>query len=110
MTKLFHIKKQVKKTKIGAPFESVSKDNLIVAELVKKLRLEVRDNPNPDPLGWVNKDVYLKVTKQCKIRFSISVDFNDEVDLDVVPLDVCGVIFGSPYMYMNDVIFMRSDN
>jgi len=25
----------------------------------------------------------------------------------VVPLDVCGVVFGSPYMYMCDAIFMR---
>ena len=25
----------------------------------------------------------------------------------MVPLDVCGVVFGSPYMYMCDAIFMR---
>jgi hypothetical protein len=30
--------------------------------------------------------------------------------LDVVPLDVCGVVFGSPYMYMRDVIFMWRAN
>jgi len=28
----------------------------------------------------------------------------------VVPLDVCGVVFGSPYMYMHDAIFMRRAN
>jgi hypothetical protein len=28
------------------------------------------------------------------------------VELDVVPLDVCGVVFGIPYMYMRDAIFM----
>jgi hypothetical protein len=32
------------------------------------------------------------------------------VEVDVVPLDVCGVVFGSPYMYMRDVIFMRREN
>jgi hypothetical protein len=32
------------------------------------------------------------------------------VELDVVPLDVCGVVFGSPYMYMRDAIFMWRDN
>lgn len=52
----------------------------------------------------------MKVTKQCKIRFVISVDFINEVDLDVVPLDVCGVMFGSPYMYMHDAIFKRRAN
>jgi hypothetical protein len=61
-------------------------------------------------LGCVNNDAKIKLTKQCKIKFVISVDFIDEVELDVVPLDVCGVVFGSPYMYMRDVIFMRRAN
>jgi hypothetical protein len=53
-------------------------------------------------LGWVEKDVDIKVTKQCKIELVVSDNFIDEVELDVVPLDVCGVVFGSPYMYMRD--------
>jgi uncharacterized protein (UPF0128 family) len=51
-----------------------------------------------------------KGNKQCKIKFVVSVDFIDEVELDVVPLDVCGVVFGSPYMYMRDAIFMQRAN
>jgi hypothetical protein len=58
----------------------------------------------------VNKDVNIKVTKQCKVKFSISAYFIDEVELDVVPLDVCSVVFGSPYMSMVDVIFMQREN
>jgi uncharacterized protein YydD (DUF2326 family) len=63
MTKLFHIKIQVKKTKVDALFDFGSQANLIVEDLVNKLGLEVHDHPNPYPLGWVNKDVELKVTK-----------------------------------------------
>ena len=48
--------------------------------------------------------------KKCKIKFVISVDFIDEVELDVVPLGVCGVVFGSHYMYMRDQIFMWRAN
>ena len=48
--------------------------------------------------------------KQCKIKFVASVDFIDEVELDVVPLDMCGVVFGSPYMYIRDSIFMQRAN
>jgi hypothetical protein len=107
MTKLFHIKIQVKKTKVDALFDSSSQANLIVA-VIWSTSLGWKFSPYP--LGWVNKDAKLKVTKQCKIKFSISVDFIDEVELDVVPLDVCGVVFGSPYMYMRDVIFMRREN
>jgi len=61
----------------------------------------------PSPLGWVNNDAEIKVTKQCKIKFAISVDFINEVELDVVPIDMCRVVFGSSYMYMMDVIFMQ---
>ena len=56
MTNLFHIKIQVKNTKIDALFDSGSQANLIVADLVSKLGLEDRDHPSPYPLGWVNKD------------------------------------------------------
>jgi hypothetical protein len=110
MIKLFHIKIQAKKTKINALCDSSSHANLIAEDLFNKLRLEVHNHPSPYPLGWVNKDAELKVTKQCKIKFPISVDFIDEVELDVVPLDVCGVVFGIPYMYMRDEIFMQRAN
>ena len=78
--------------------------------MVNKLGLEVRDHPSPYPLGWVNKDAEIKVMKKCKIKFVVSVDFIDEVELDVVPLDVFGVVFGSLYMYMRGEIFMKRAN
>ena len=63
MTKLFHIKIQVKKTKISSLFDSSSQVNIIATDLVNKLGLEVHDHPSPYPLGWVNKDAKIKVTK-----------------------------------------------
>jgi hypothetical protein len=110
MTKLFHIKIQFKKTMIDAFFDSSSQANLVEADLVNKIGLEVHDHPNPYPLGWVNKYVKIKVTEQCKIKFVVSVDFIDEVELDVLPLDVCKVVFTIPYMYMRDVIFLQRTN
>jgi hypothetical protein len=78
--------------------------------LVSKLGLEVHNHPRPHPLGWVNKDVEIKVTKKCKIIIFVGVDSIEEVELDVVPLDVCRVVLGIPYMYMRDYIFMWRDN
>ena len=72
--------------------------------------MEVHDHPIPYPLECLNKDTKIKVTKQCKNKFVVSVDFIDEVEVDVVPLDVCGVVFGIPYMYNRDVIFKRREN
>ena len=56
-----------------------------------------------------NKDIEIKVMKQCKTKFVVSVYFVDEVELDVIPLDMSSVVFRSPYMYMRDVFFMRRE-
>jgi hypothetical protein len=52
----------------------------------------------------------LKVTKQCKIIFAITAKFFDEVELDVVPLDICGIVFGSPYLFDMKAIFYHKEN
>jgi hypothetical protein len=65
------------------------------------------DHPHPYPLGWVKKEVKLKVINQHTLRFVISVNLIDELEVDVVLHDLYNVVFGSPYMYMRDVIFMR---
>jgi hypothetical protein len=49
----------------------------------------------------------LQVTKQCKIRFAITAKFFDEVELDVVPLKICEIVLGSPYMFDIKVLFYR---
>lgn len=87
-------------------FNSGSQVNLIVVEL----GVEVHDHKISYPLGWENKDVEIKVTKQCKIISVIDVDIIDEVELDVVLHDACEVVFESPYMYMWNAIFMWRAN
>jgi hypothetical protein len=78
--------------------------------LVNKIGFEVHDHPHPYPLGQDNKDIDLKVTKKCKIKFVISANYIDEVEVNIVPRNVCGVVFGSPFMYLRDEIFMRTIN
>jgi hypothetical protein len=63
VTNLFHIKIQVKKTKIDALFDFGSQDNLIVVDLVNNIGLEVHNHASPYPLGLVSKDENIKVTK-----------------------------------------------
>jgi hypothetical protein len=79
-------------------------------DLVNKLGLEVHGHRSLLPLGWVKKYEEIKVMKQCKIEFVVSANFIDEVELDIVPLDACGVVFGIPYMYMRGEIFMWRAN
>ena len=36
--------------------------------------------------------------------------FMDEVEIDVVPLDICGIVLGSPYLYDQKAVFYREKN
>jgi hypothetical protein len=72
--------------------------------------LEMKPHPKPYPLGWVCDKQKLNVTKQCRVIFSIASKLIDEVDLDVVPLDICDIVLGSPYLYDRKVVFFHHEN
>jgi len=50
------------------------------------------------------------VTRQRKLKFSFGSTFVDEVVLDIVPLDICGIDLGRPYLYDRKAIFYRAEN
>jgi hypothetical protein len=107
---IFHIKVISKHTKIDTLFDTRSQENLIYEDTVKKLHLETNPHPKPYPLGWICDNSKLHVTRTCKLRFSITANFLDEVELDVIPLDICGIVLGSPYLYDRRSIFHRHEN
>jgi hypothetical protein len=73
------------------------------------LGLETKPHPKPYPLGWVCEYAKLQVSKQYKLKFTITSNFIDEVELDVIPLDICGITLGSPYLYDKKDILYRED-
>ena len=75
-----------KHTKINTLFDSGSQANLISEDLVKKLNLETI--PHKKPYNWICKNTNLHVRRKCILRFAITTNFIDEVELDVVPLDI----------------------
>jgi hypothetical protein len=107
---LFHIRVVSKHTKIDTLFDTGSQANLISEDTVKKLNLETIPHPKPYPLGWICDNAKLQVTRRCKLRFAITANFIDEVELDVIPLDICGIVLGSPYLYDRRAIFHRHEN
>jgi hypothetical protein len=109
-SELFHIRVISKQTKIDTLIDSGSQVNLISEEIVKQLGLETQPHKKPYPLGWVCKDKRMQVTKQCTLKFAITSKFIDEVEFDVVPLDICGIVLGSPYLYDRKAIFYREQN
>jgi hypothetical protein len=107
---LFQIRFISKHTKIDTLFDTGSQAKLIYEETVKKLKLETIPHPKPYPLGWICDNAKLRVTRRCKLRFAITTNFIDEVELDVIPLDICGIVLGSPYVYDRKAIFHCHEN
>jgi hypothetical protein len=107
---LFHIRVVSKHTKIDTLFDPGSQVNLISEALFKKMGLETKPHPKPYPLGWVCDKEKHNVTKQCTVKFSISSKLIDEVDVDVVSLDICGIVIGNPYIYNRKVVFFHHEN
>lgn len=107
---LFHIRFISKHMQIDTLFDSGSHNNLISTELVKKMNMETEPHHKLYPLGWITKDVGLQVTRKCIFRFPITTNFIDEVELDVVPLVILGIVLGSSYLYDRKVVFRRFEN
>jgi hypothetical protein len=87
-----------------------SQVNLIVEALVKNMGLQMKPHLKPYPLGWVCDKEKLNVTKQCRVIIVISSKLIDEVDLDVVPLHICGIVLENPYLYDRKAVFFRHEN
>ena len=96
---LFHIRVVINHTKVETLFDSGSQANLISKSLVKKLGLEIKLHLKPYLLGWIHEKVKLNVTKKCKVKFVIASKLMDEVELNVIPMDIYGIVLGSPYLY-----------
>jgi hypothetical protein len=109
-SELFHVHVITNHTKVDTLFDSGSQVNLISEEVVKKLNLVTSSHEKPYPLGWFTNDTQLQVTKKCVLKFAITDKFMDEVELDVVPLEICGIVLGSPYLYDQKAVFYREQN
>jgi hypothetical protein len=109
-SKLFHIRAIMKHTKVDTLLDSGSQANLISEEVVKQLGLKTKMHHKPYSLNWISKNHKFPITKQCIIKFAITSKFVDEVICDVVPLEACGMVLGSPYLYDHKAIFFREHN
>ena len=72
--------------------------------------MKTHNDPKPYPLGWLKEQSQIHVTKQCWFKFAITSNYIDEVELDVILLDICGIILVSPYLYDRDAIFYRKEH
>jgi hypothetical protein len=52
----------------------------------------------PRHVEWINSCGMLKITHKVRVPFIVD-DYVDEVECDVLPLEVCGLLLGHPWQY-----------
>jgi hypothetical protein len=76
--------------------------NGISKAMVAALGLSTWRIPEPKHLEWLNNCGMLKVTHKVRVPFTVG-DYVDEVECDVLPLEVCGLLLGRPWQYDRNV-------
>jgi hypothetical protein len=78
--------------------DSGSYCNGISKAVVEALGLSTWRIPEPRHVEWVNSCGMLKITHKVRVPFTVA-DYVDEVECDVLPLEVCGLLLGRPWQY-----------
>jgi hypothetical protein len=63
----------------------------------------------PKHVEWSNSFDMLKVTHKVHVPFTIG-EYVDEVECDVLPLEVCGLLLGHTWQYDHNVIHVGTAN
>jgi hypothetical protein len=78
--------------------DSGSYCNGISKLVVEALGLSTWRIPAPRHVKWVNSCGMPKITHKVHVPFIVD-DYVDEVECDVLPLEVCGLLLGRPWQY-----------
>lgn len=78
--------------------DSGSTDNLVSTDMVEKLGLKRLKHPNPYRVSWLQKGHQLLVDEQSEVEFQIG-RYKDKIIWDIMPMDVCHILFGRPCQY-----------
>ena len=106
---LFNMFLIVKDCHVHFIIDGGSCNNLVNAEVVKKLGLTTRAHTHPYHIQWFNNNGKVKVTQTARIHFSIR-SYHDFADFDVVPMDACSLLLGRPWEFDTDAIHHGRSN
>jgi hypothetical protein len=83
--------------------DSGSYCNGISKSVVEALGLSTWRILEPRNVEWVNSCGMLKITHKVCVPFTVD-DYVDEVECDVFPLKVCGMLLVRPWLYDHNAI------
>ena len=83
--------------------------NGISKAMVVSLGLSTWRILEPKHLEWLNSCGMLKVTHRVRVPFTVG-EYVDEVECNVLPLELCGLLLGRPWQYDRDAMHAGRSN
>ena len=79
--------------------------NVISEIAIEHLGLKTEKHPSPYKINWVNDANSILVKRRCLITFSLGKTYVDEAWCDVIPMTICHMLLGRPWLYDRRVIY-----
>lgn len=79
--------------------------NVISEAAIEHLGLETVRHPTPYRISWVNETNLVLVKQRCLVKFSLGKKYIDEAWCDVIPMTVCHMLLGRPWLYDRRVYY-----
>jgi hypothetical protein len=83
---------------------------LISKTLVDELGLKTYNPVYPCSLAWLQEKFSMRITRGCKVKVVINVDYVNEEESDITPFGACEVMFGSPCSWDRDETLYGKEN
>jgi hypothetical protein len=109
-TNIFHTRVACKGKALNMILDNGSGLNVISTEAVEKLNLQKEKHPSPYNVSWIHDKHPVMVQNRCLLSFSLGGHFQDKVWCDILPMTVCHVLLGRPWMYDRRVSYDGFNN
>jgi len=98
-TNIFHTRLKHNDRALNVIIDNGSSMNVISETAVERLELKTEKHPTPYRISWVNETNSVLVTQRCLVKFSLGKKYMDETWCDVIPMTVCHMLLGCPWLY-----------
>ena len=104
-TNIFHTRMEHNGRALNVIIDNGSGMNVVSETAVERLGLKTENHPTPYRISWVNEANSVLVKQRCLVKFSLGKKYIDEAWCDVIPMTVCHMLLGRPWLYDRKVLY-----
>ena len=95
---IFHSRCTIQGKVCSLIIDKGSCSNAASTSMVEKRGLQTLVHPHPYNIQWLNQGKGLQINSRCLVAFSIGKSYFEDVLCDIIPMDVCHVLLGRPWL------------